>query len=43
VDHCWEEFTKWAEKEDIDINDDEDYGPWWRCWQEAWKIAQLVT
>lgn len=35
----WNGFVEFCEAEGISLADEEDYGPWWKCWKKAYSSA----
>jgi len=35
----WEEFKKWAKKNGVDLEHEDDYGAWWECYRAGAKAV----
>jgi hypothetical protein len=41
-EYGWKEFVKFAEQEGINLEHEDDWGPWWNCWKGGYIAAELV-
>lgn len=35
----WKAFEEWANETGINLDHEDDYGPWWECWKVAYFQA----
>ena len=39
----WEDFVKYARDNGIEFRHPEDFEPWWKCWYNAIKSANMAV
>lgn len=35
----WQAFIRYAERQGIALDDEDDWGPWWDCWKAGYIAA----